>query len=100
DAARDAAWAAAAKVATDTTTKADAAREMSYDELRDAANKALEPTVQRLQTSAFELLEKMLAVESVPAPAVVVEAAWAKPKSKKKAKKAGKAARRGATKRR
>jgi hypothetical protein len=96
DAARAAAWAAAwdaaAKYATD-TTKADAARELSYDELREAANKALEPTVERLQRSAFELLEKMLAVKSVPTPAVV-EAAPEKPQSKKKAKKAGKAARR------
>ncbi len=56
DAARDAAWAAAGAAAW------DAARAAARDAAGDAAGDALRPTAEGLQTSALDLLDRMVAV--------------------------------------
>jgi hypothetical protein len=61
-AARDAAWAAAGDAAWDAAGAAawDAARAAAWDAARAAAWDALQSTVSALQSSAFNLLERML----------------------------------------
>jgi hypothetical protein len=64
DAARDAAWAAARAAARDAAWAAarDAAWAAAWAAARDAAWDALQPTVDSLQGSALELLDRMIAV--------------------------------------
>ena len=63
DAARDAARAAASDAARDAASDAarDAARDAAWDVACDAAWDALRPTVETLQRSALDLLDRMLA---------------------------------------
>ena len=68
DAARDAACNAARNAARDAACNAawdaarDAARDAAWDAAWDAARDALRPTVVQLQTSALDLVERMIAV--------------------------------------
>ena len=68
DAARDAARAAAWAAAWDAARAAarDAARAAAWDAARAAAWDALQPTVETLQASAWQLLDAMLAVPETP----------------------------------
>ncbi|MFC6233683.1 hypothetical protein ACFPZL_01105 [Leucobacter soli] len=66
DAARDAAWDAARDAAGDAAWDAAgaAARDAAWDAARDAARTALAPTVEQLQASALELLDRMIQPEA------------------------------------
>jgi hypothetical protein len=76
DAAGDAAWVAARDAAGDAAWDAawdaarDAARDAAWVAARDAAWDALQPTIDELQDSAFDLLDAMLPTVPLSMPAV------------------------------